>query len=65
MYYFLFQFGPVPEKPPQQKDDVVIYGSMAYLNDYNVEKYLSKGQHFVMFYAPWCKASQVYTYNHL
>ncbi|KAL4716298.1 hypothetical protein ACJJTC_014778 [Scirpophaga incertulas] len=38
--------------------DVKIYSGMAYLNDQNIEKYISKGQHFIMFFAPWCKASQ-------
>ncbi|XP_023945988.2 thioredoxin domain-containing protein 5 homolog [Bicyclus anynana] len=42
------------EKP----GDVKIYSGMAHLNDQNVEKFLSTGQHFVMFYAPWCKVSQ-------
>ncbi|RVE51999.1 hypothetical protein evm_003277 [Chilo suppressalis] len=37
---------------------VKIYSGMAYLNDQNIEKFVSNGQHFVMFYAPWCKASQ-------
>ncbi|CAG4970115.1 unnamed protein product [Parnassius apollo] len=38
--------------------EVKIYSGMAYLTDQNIEKFVSKGQHFVMFYAPWCKASQ-------
>lgn len=38
--------------------DVKIYSGMAYLHDYNIEKFVSKGQHFIMFYASWCKASQ-------
>ncbi|KAJ0177961.1 hypothetical protein K1T71_006834 [Dendrolimus kikuchii] len=42
----------------RQSDEVTVYSGMAYLNDNNIEKYVSKGQHFVMFYAPWCKASQ-------
>ena len=43
----------------EETEDVKIYSGMAYLHDQNIEKFLSKGQHFVMFYAPWCKASQV------
>lgn len=39
--------------------EVNIYSGMANLNDQNIEKFVSKGQHFVMFYVPWCKASQV------
>lgn len=39
-------------------NEVKIYSGMAYLHDHNVEKFLSEGQHFVMFFAPWCKASQ-------
>ncbi|XP_049871027.1 thioredoxin domain-containing protein 5 homolog [Pectinophora gossypiella] len=38
--------------------EVKIYSGMAYLTDQNIEKFVSKGQHFIMFYAPWCKASQ-------
>ncbi|XP_034828531.1 thioredoxin domain-containing protein 5 homolog isoform X2 [Maniola hyperantus] len=45
-----------PEK--EKQTGVKIYSGMAYLNDQNIEKFVSKGQHFVMFYAPWCKASQ-------
>lgn len=43
------------EKP---SSEVKIYSGMAYLNDHNIEKFISKGQHFIMFYAPWCKESQ-------
>lgn len=32
---------------------------MAYLTDQNIEKFVSKGQHFIMFYMPSCKTSQV------
>lgn len=39
--------------------EVKTYSGLAYLNDQNIEKFVSKGQHFIMFYAPWCKASQV------
>lgn len=39
-------------------NEVKIYSGMAYLNDQNIEKFVSNGQHFVKFYAPWCKASQ-------
>ncbi|KAJ2947608.1 hypothetical protein O0L34_g17405 [Tuta absoluta] len=48
------------EGPEIEKDstEVKIYSGIAYLNDQNIEKFVSKGQHFVMFYAPWCKASQ-------
>nr|XP_021189096.2 thioredoxin domain-containing protein 5 homolog [Helicoverpa armigera] len=44
----------------QEKDsrEVKTYSGMAYLNDQNIEKFVSRGQHFIMFYAPWCKASQ-------
>ncbi|CAH0723549.1 unnamed protein product, partial [Brenthis ino] len=42
----------------EQSEEVKFYSGMAYLNDHNIEKFLSKGQHFVMFFAPWCKASQ-------
>lgn len=42
----------------EETEDVKIYSGMAYLHDQNIEKFLSKGQHFIMFYAPWCKASQ-------
>ncbi|XP_037303108.1 thioredoxin domain-containing protein 5 homolog [Manduca sexta] len=42
----------------KQTSEVKVYSGMAYLNDQNIEKSLSKGQHFVMFYAPWCKSSQ-------
>ncbi|XP_026732029.1 thioredoxin domain-containing protein 5 homolog [Trichoplusia ni] len=38
--------------------EVKVYSGMAYLNDQNIEKFVSKGQHFVMFYATWCRASQ-------
>ncbi|CAH2085263.1 unnamed protein product [Euphydryas editha] len=47
--------GMEAEKP---SSEVKIYSGMAYLNDHNIEKFISKGQHFIMFYAPWCKASQ-------
>lgn len=45
----------------QEKEsrEVKTYSGMAYLNDQNIEKFVSRGQHFIMFYAPWCKASQV------
>ncbi|XP_028169103.1 thioredoxin domain-containing protein 5 homolog [Ostrinia nubilalis] len=49
------------EKAETVKDaynDVKIYGGVAYLNDQNIEKFISEGQHFVMFYAHWCKESQ-------
>ncbi|CAH1635823.1 unnamed protein product [Spodoptera littoralis] len=44
----------------QEKEsrEVKTYSGMAYLNDQNIEKFVSRGQHFIMFYAPWCKASQ-------
>lgn len=42
--------------------EVKIYGGMAHLNDHNIEKYISSGQHFIMFYTPWCMASQVCIY---
>lgn len=44
---------------PKDTNDVKVYSGMAYLNDQNIEKFISNGQHFIMFYAPWCKASQV------
>ncbi|KAF9791828.1 hypothetical protein SFRURICE_020227 [Spodoptera frugiperda] len=45
----------------QEKEsrEVKTYSGMAYLNDQNIEKFVSRGQHFIMFYAPWCKASQM------
>ncbi|KAL0881912.1 hypothetical protein ABMA27_001673 [Loxostege sticticalis] len=43
---------------PKDTNDVKVYSGMAYLNDQNIEKFISNGQHFIMFYAPWCKASQ-------
>lgn len=43
----------------KESNEVKIYSGMAYLTDQNIEKFISKGQHFIMFYAPWCKASQV------
>ncbi|XP_045767975.1 thioredoxin domain-containing protein 5 homolog isoform X2 [Maniola jurtina] len=47
------------EAPDKEKQTgVKIYSGVAYLNDQNIEKFVSKGQHFIMFYAPWCKASQ-------
>ncbi|KAJ8724274.1 hypothetical protein PYW08_015748 [Mythimna loreyi] len=42
----------------KESRDVKTYSGMAYLNDQNIEKFVSRGQHFIMFYAPWCKASQ-------
>ncbi|KAM3959786.1 thioredoxin domain-containing protein 5 homolog [Aphomia sociella] len=42
----------------KESSEVNIYFGMAYLTDQNIEKFVSKGQHFLMFYAPWCKASQ-------
>ncbi|CAG9787062.1 unnamed protein product [Diatraea saccharalis] len=48
------------EKQDVVKDSgqVKIYSGMAYLNDQNIEKFVSNGQHFVKFYTPWCKYSQ-------
>ncbi|XP_013188179.2 thioredoxin domain-containing protein 5 homolog [Amyelois transitella] len=46
------------EMKRKESSEVKIYSGMAYLTDQNIEKFISKGQHFVMFYAPWCKASQ-------
>ncbi|XP_073952179.1 thioredoxin domain-containing protein 5 homolog [Choristoneura fumiferana] len=40
------------------KSEVKFYSGMAHLTDHNIEKFVSKGQHFVMFYAPWCQACQ-------
>ncbi|KAJ8719178.1 hypothetical protein PYW07_016734 [Mythimna separata] len=42
----------------KESREVKTYSGMAYLNDQNIEKFVSRGQHFIMFYAPWCKASQ-------
>ncbi|XP_059058622.1 thioredoxin domain-containing protein 5 homolog [Achroia grisella] len=42
----------------KESSEVKIYSGMAYFTDQNIEKFVSKGQHFIMFYAPWCKASQ-------
>ncbi|CAK1541281.1 unnamed protein product [Leptosia nina] len=47
-----------PEKPDGGLSEVKIYSGMAHLNDFNVEKFVSNGQHFIMFFTPWCKASQ-------
>ncbi|XP_041968407.1 thioredoxin domain-containing protein 5 homolog [Aricia agestis] len=41
-----------------EKIEVTTYGGRAFLNDNNIEKFVSKGQHFIMFYVPWCKVSQ-------
>ncbi|KOB77845.1 Thioredoxin domain-containing protein 5 [Operophtera brumata] len=46
------------EKLSKSSDEVKISTGMAYLTDHNIEKFVSKGQHFIMFYAPWCRASQ-------
>ncbi|KPJ04338.1 PREDICTED: thioredoxin domain-containing protein 5-like [Papilio xuthus] len=45
-------------KEADKSNEVKIYSGMAYLTDQNIEKFVSKGQHFVMFYMPWCKTSQ-------
>ncbi|XP_014360996.2 thioredoxin domain-containing protein 5 homolog [Papilio machaon] len=45
-------------KETDKTSEVKIYSGMAYLTDQNIEKFVSKGQHFVMFYMPWCKTSQ-------
>ncbi|CAH2040785.1 unnamed protein product, partial [Iphiclides podalirius] len=45
-------------KQVKKSDEVKIYSGMAYLDDQNIEKFVSRGQHFIMFYAPWCKISQ-------
>ncbi|XP_053605167.1 thioredoxin domain-containing protein 5 homolog [Plodia interpunctella] len=42
----------------KDQNEIKIYSGMAHLNDQNIEKFVSKGQHFIMFYAPWCQASQ-------
>ncbi|XP_026333543.1 thioredoxin domain-containing protein 5 [Hyposmocoma kahamanoa] len=42
----------------KESSEVKVYSGVAYLTDANIEKHLAFGQHFVMFYAPWCKASQ-------
>ncbi|CAG9135589.1 unnamed protein product [Plutella xylostella] len=58
---FLSEVFTMKSEGPQSvknTDEVKIYSGVAYLNDYNVEKFLSSGQHFVMFYTSWCKASQ-------
>ncbi|XP_032516166.2 thioredoxin domain-containing protein 5 homolog [Danaus plexippus] len=47
---------PKPKERPLP--NVEIYSGMASLDDYNIEKFVSKGQHFVLFYVPWCTASQ-------
>ncbi|XP_038221752.1 thioredoxin domain-containing protein 5 homolog [Zerene cesonia] len=49
----------VDEKPERETTEVKIYSGMAYLNDQNIEKFISSGQHFIMFYAPWCRGSQM------
>ncbi|XP_072949928.1 thioredoxin domain-containing protein 5 homolog [Epargyreus clarus] len=46
------------KKEKNGENEVQIYSGMAYLTDHNIEKFLVKGQHFIMFYAPWCKESQ-------
>ncbi|XP_063632619.1 thioredoxin domain-containing protein 5 homolog [Cydia splendana] len=41
-----------------QSSEVKFYSGMAHLTDHNIEKFVAKGQHFIMFYAPWCQACQ-------
>ncbi|XP_045767976.1 thioredoxin domain-containing protein 5 homolog isoform X3 [Maniola jurtina] len=53
---FTLKSEQAPDK--EKQTGVKIYSGVAYLNDQNIEKFVSKGQHFIMFYAPWCKASQ-------
>ncbi|XP_037867776.1 thioredoxin domain-containing protein 5 homolog [Bombyx mori] len=45
-------------KQSKQPNEVKTYSGMSYLNDLNIEKFVSKGQHFIMFFVPWCRASQ-------
>lgn len=47
------------EEVELKSDEVKVHSGMAILTDYNIEKYIAKGQHFIMFYAPWCKNSQL------
>ncbi|XP_022126453.2 thioredoxin domain-containing protein 5 homolog [Pieris rapae] len=57
---FLSEVFTMKEEIKQEKPDkeVKVYSGMAHLNDHNIEKFISSGQHFIMFYAPWCGASQ-------
>ncbi|XP_039750957.1 thioredoxin domain-containing protein 5 homolog [Pararge aegeria] len=55
---FLSETFTLKAEEKEKPGDVKTYSGMVHLNDQNVEKFLSKGQHFVMFYAPWCRASQ-------
>ncbi|XP_045521292.1 thioredoxin domain-containing protein 5 homolog isoform X2 [Pieris brassicae] len=58
---FLSEVFTMKEEIKQEKPDkeVKVYSGMAHLNDHNIEKFISSGQHFIMFYAPWCGASQM------
>ncbi|CAG4964456.1 unnamed protein product [Colias eurytheme] len=47
----------IPER--ETSSEVKIHYGMAHLTDHNIEKFISNGQHFIMFYAPWCMASQM------
>lgn len=53
-----FTMKPEGKKSMKESSEVKIYNGMAYLTDQNIEKFVSKGQHFIMFYASWCKVSQ-------
>ncbi|VVC89111.1 unnamed protein product [Leptidea sinapis] len=58
---FLSEIISIKDTNPENSDDtanVLTYAGMAYLNDKNFEKSIATGQHFIMFFAPWCSASQ-------
>lgn len=55
---FMSEFLQVVEYPSLNPDVPKIIGGLGFLTDDSFDKYVASGQHFIMFYAPWCSYSQ-------